>query len=175
MVRSPGGRDSPRSRAPLPSRASAQRFGDLAGCQQTPSGGAWRERRRPCFRAVLSLGRMPWGFHPGEEMPLGLVPVPCPYGHRAQGITGGQTETSKQRERCQPTTCSHRSCVLEPAYTGRCPQGTEQIMAMALHGRGIRETARVLQSSPPTVMNARKKSVVAAPGQPASPRLLGSR
>src|SRR5262249_44978221 len=41
--------------------------------------------------------------------------------------------------------------------------------------QGIRETARVLQSSPPTVMNARKKSVVAAPGQPASPRLLGSR
>ena len=34
-----GGRDSPRPRAPLPRRASAQRFGDLAGCQQTPSGG----------------------------------------------------------------------------------------------------------------------------------------
>src|SRR5262245_31417696 len=35
-----GDRDPPRSRAPLPRRANAQRLGDLAGCQQTPRGGA---------------------------------------------------------------------------------------------------------------------------------------
>src|SRR5262245_34507271 len=37
-----GCRDSPRPRVPLPSRAHAQRLGDLAGYQQTPRGGAER-------------------------------------------------------------------------------------------------------------------------------------
>jgi hypothetical protein len=45
-----GCRDSPRPRAPLPSRANAQRLGDLAGCQQTPRGRSRRGRAcLPCL------------------------------------------------------------------------------------------------------------------------------
>src|SRR5262249_33405244 len=90
-------------------------------------------------------------------MPMVLVPVTCPYCHSHQVIKGGQTETGKQRYRCQQTTCAHRSFVLEPAYNGRVPQVKEQIIAMALNGSGIRDTARVLQISPTTVINEWKK------------------
>ena len=69
----------------------------------------------------------------------------------------GQTETGKQRYRCQRTNCPHRSFVLEPVYNGRLPQVKEQIIDMALNGSGIRDTARVLKISPTTVLNELKK------------------
>ena len=47
--------------------------------------------------------------------------------------------------------------MLEPAYNGRLPQVKEQIVDMALNGSGIRDTARVLQISPTTVINELKK------------------
>ena len=86
-----------------------------------------------------------------------LVPVTCPYCHCDQIIQGAQTETGKQRYRCQQTHCPHRSFVLEPAYNGRLPHVKEQIIDMALNGSGIRDTARVLKISPTTVMNELKK------------------
>jgi transposase-like protein len=85
-----------------------------------------------------------------------LVPVTCPYCHSDQVITGGQTEPGTQRYRCQQSTGAHRSCVLEPAANGRLPQGKDHRIDMALNGSGIRDTARVVQSSPTTGMNARK-------------------
>jgi transposase-like protein len=97
-----------------------------------------------------------------------LVLVTCSYCHSDQVIKGGHTETGKQRYRCPQTTCAHRSFVLEPAYNGRLSQVNEQIIAMALNGGGIRDTARVLKISPTTVMNELKKSVVAEQCQPAS-------
>ena len=86
-----------------------------------------------------------------------LVPVTCPYCQSAQVIKGGQTETGTQRYRCQQTNCPHRSFVLEPAYNGRFPHIKEQIIDMALHGSGIRDTAHVLKISPTTVIHELKK------------------
>jgi transposase-like protein len=103
-----------------------------------------------------------------------LVPVTCPYCQSAQVIKGGQTETGKQRYRCQQTHCSHRSFVLEPAYNGRLPQVKEQIIDMALNGSGIRDRARVLKISPTTVINELKKRVIADQCQPASARFVES-
>jgi transposase-like protein len=103
-----------------------------------------------------------------------LVPVTCPYCHSDQVIKGGQTETGKQRYRCQQTNCPHRSFVLEPAYNGRLPRVKEQIIDMALNGSGIRDTARVLKISPTIVINELKKRVVAEQCQPASARLVTS-
>ena len=98
---------------------------------------------------------------------MGLVPVACPSCHRDHVIKGGQTETGKQRDRCQQIDCSHRSFVLDPVYQGRLPQITEPVLDMALNGRGIRDTARVLKMSPTTVIHERKKksrrSVVSTP------------
>jgi transposase-like protein len=100
-----------------------------------------------------------------------LVPVTCPYCHSDQVIKGGHTETGKQRYRCQQTNGPYRSFVLEPAYNGRLPHVKEQIIDRALHGSGIRDTARVLKISPTTVINELKKSAVAEQGQPASAHL----
>lgn len=86
-----------------------------------------------------------------------LVPVRCPYCQSDQVIKGGQTETGKQRYRCQQPDCSRRSFVLEPAYNGRLPEIKAQIVDMALNGSGIRDTARVLKISPTTVINELKK------------------
>ena len=65
-----------------------------------------------------------------------LVPVTCPYGQRDQVIKGSQTETGKQRYRCQQPTCAHRSFVLEPAYNGRLPQVKEHIISSPREVRG---------------------------------------
>jgi transposase-like protein len=86
-----------------------------------------------------------------------LIPVRCPYCQSENVIKGGKTETGKQRYRCQQTDCSHRSFVRDPAYNGRLPHVKEQIIDMALNGSGIRDTARVLQISPTTVINELKK------------------
>src|SRR5215471_9251788 len=107
-------------------------------------------------------------------MPMVLVPVTCPYCHSDQVIKGGQTETGQQRYRCQQTTCAHRSFVLEPTYNGRLPQVKEHIIAMALNGSGIRDTARVLKISPTTVLNELKKRGIAEQCQQASAHLVTS-
>ena len=86
-----------------------------------------------------------------------LVPVTCPYYQSDQVIKSGHTETGKQRYRGQQTTCPHRSFVLEPAYNGRLPHVKEQSIDMALNGRGLRDTARVLKISPTTVIHEWKK------------------
>nr|WP_166805047.1 IS1-like element transposase [Nitrosococcus wardiae] len=44
-------------------------------------------------------------------------------------------------------------------YKGRLPQVKQQIIEMALNGSGIRETARVLEISPHTVLKELKKRV----------------
>jgi hypothetical protein len=46
---------------------------------------------------------------------------------------------------------------LDLLYKGRAPAIKEQIVDMSLNGSGIRDTARVLQISPTTVINALKK------------------
>ena len=71
------------------------------------------------------------------------IPVRCSYCQSEHVIKGGMTETGKQRYRGQQPTCPHRSCLLDPAYTGRLPQIKQQVIDMNLNGRGIRDTARV--------------------------------
>ena len=69
----------------------------------------------------------------------------------------GKTDTGKQRYRCQNEECSHQSFLLDPAYKGRLPEIKQQGIEMSLNGSGIRDTARVLQISMATVINALKK------------------
>jgi predicted RNA binding protein YcfA (HicA-like mRNA interferase family) len=68
-----GCRDSPRPRAPLPSRANAQRLGDLAGCQQTPRGGA-EERQARKVISVKGTEALGWyqSFHKYDESVWGI-------------------------------------------------------------------------------------------------------
>jgi transposase-like protein len=48
---------------------------------------------------------------------------------------------------------------LDFTYPGRSPVIKEQIIDIALNGSGIRDTARVLQISPTTVINELKKRI----------------
>jgi hypothetical protein len=41
---------------------------------------------------------------------------------------------------------------LTPAYKGRLPEVKQQVLEMSLKGSGVRDTARVLQISPTTVI-----------------------
>jgi insertion element IS1 protein InsB len=86
-----------------------------------------------------------------------LIPVLCPHCHSDQVIKGGKTKAGKQRYKCQNVDCCRYSLQLDLTYKGLSPAVKEQIVDMALNGRGIRDTARVLQISPTTVMNELKK------------------
>jgi len=89
-----------------------------------------------------------------------LMPVKCPHCHSDHVIKGGITKAGKQRYKCQNPDCPHYSFQLDLTYKGRSPEVKEQIIDMALNGRGIRDTARVLKISPTTVINALKNGSV---------------
>jgi transposase-like protein len=86
-----------------------------------------------------------------------LIPVRCPHCHSAAIIQGGKTKAGIQRYKCLNANCPHYAFQRDLIYKGRCPAIQEQIVDMALNGSGIRDTARVLQISPTTVMNTLKK------------------
>jgi transposase-like protein len=88
---------------------------------------------------------------------MAYLPILCPYCKRDQVVKRGKTDTGKQRYRCLNPDCSHRSFVLAPAYKGRIPEIKQTVLEMSLTGSGIRDTARVLQISPTTVINELKK------------------
>lgn len=86
-----------------------------------------------------------------------LIPVLCPYCDSDRIIKGGTTKAGTQRYKCLNAQCPHYSFQLDLLYKGRSPEIKEQIIDMALNGSGIRDTARVLQISPTTVINELKK------------------
>jgi transposase-like protein len=71
-----------------------------------------------------------------ERQAMVLIPVRCPYCQSDQVIKGGNTETGKQRYRCQRPACPHRSFLLNPAYKGRLPEIKQQVIDMSLNGSG---------------------------------------
>ena len=81
------------------------------------------------------------------------IPVLCPHCHSDQGIKGGKTKTGTQRSKCANPDGPHESFQRDLTYQGRLPAIKKDIVDMRLNGRGIRDTARVLQISPTTVMN----------------------
>jgi transposase-like protein len=86
-----------------------------------------------------------------------LIPVHCPHCHSDHVIKGGKTKAGQQRYKCQNADCPRYSFLLNPAYKGRLPEIKQQVIEMSLNGSGIRDTARVLQISPTTVINELKK------------------
>jgi insertion element IS1 protein InsB len=78
----------------------------------------------------------------------------CPHWHGTDIVRHGLTRQGKQRDRCREHRCAGRTFLLESSYPGQSPAVQEQIVAMALHASGIRDTARVLHVSTNTVMTA---------------------
>jgi insertion element IS1 protein InsB len=86
------------------------------------------------------------------------VPIECPYCHSTEVIKAGKQATGAQRYRCHNDRCARRIFLLQYHDRGRVPELRRQVVDLALNGSGIRDTARVLRSSPTTVIAVLKKS-----------------
>jgi len=72
-------------------------------------------------------------------------------------VKRGKTENAKQRYLCQQQDCPVKTFILDYDYNGCLLEVKQQLIEMALNRSGIRDTARVLEISPPTVINELKK------------------
>jgi insertion element IS1 protein InsB len=86
------------------------------------------------------------------------VPVQCPYCQSIEVIKAGKQANGTQRYRCQNDRCARRIFLLHYQDRGRLPEVRRQVVDMAINGSGVRDTARVLQISPTTVIAVLKKS-----------------
>jgi insertion element IS1 protein InsB len=94
------------------------------------------------------------------------VVVQCPHCHSTEVIKAGKQANGAQRYQCQNEQCVRRIFLLQYQDRGRAPEIRRQVIDMAINGRGIRDTARVLRISPTTVIAILKKSRRASTGQP---------
>lgn len=97
-----------------------------------------------------------------KEIVMVLISVCCPDCHSDQVVKCGKTDQSKQRYRCQNEGCSTKTFILNYDYNGYLPEVKKKIIDMALNGSGVRDTARVLEISPTTVINELKKKNLAS-------------
>lgn len=91
------------------------------------------------------------------EVMMAVVLVRCPHGHTTAVSKQGVTDQGKQRYRGQNAQGPSHTCITDYSSTGRLPASTQPLIAMALHGSGRRESARVLKLSQTTVMETCKK------------------
>ena len=92
-----------------------------------------------------------------ERFTMATISVHCPRCGGAEVIKAGKQPNSAQRDRCQNAACNRTIFQLASSDKGRLPETTRQIVDMALHGSGVRDTARVLGIGTGTVMNVLKK------------------
>jgi transposase-like protein len=84
----------------------------------------------------------------------------CPCCQNIDVIKHGITPQGKQRYRGKNPRCSCQTFLVEYSHHGRVPEVKQQILEMTLNGSGIRDIARVLHSSPTTVIEElQKKSI----------------
>jgi insertion element IS1 protein InsB len=99
-------------------------------------------------------------------MSMVYVVVQCPHCHSTEVIKAGKQANGAQRYQCQNEQCVRRIFLLQYQDRGRAPEIRRQVIDMAINGRGIRDTARVLRISPTTVIAILKKSRRASTRQP---------
>jgi insertion element IS1 protein InsB len=90
-------------------------------------------------------------------MSMVYVVVQCPHCHSTEVIKAGKQANGAQRYQCQNEQCVRRIFLLQYQDRGRAPEIRRQVIDMAINGRGIRDTARVLRISPTTVIAIFKK------------------
>ena len=88
-----------------------------------------------------------------------LEPVRCIHCNSSDVVKHGCSKTGEQRYRCCNAECSHVTFMLSYTNLGFLPEIGSKVVDMALNGSGIRDTARVLDISPPTVIKELKKKV----------------
>ena len=98
-----------------------------------------------------------------------LEPVCCPHCGSDDVSKNGTSQEGKKRYVCNNGDCSRRSFLQDYTYNGCRPEIKRSIIDMAINGSGIRDTARVLNISPSTVIEELKKRIGTPPRQPESP------
>ena len=84
----------------------------------------------------------------------------CPNCQGTDIVRHGKTRQGKQRYCCREQRCAGRTFLLAYDYAGQSPEVKQQIVDRAMNASGIRDTARVLHSSPNTVMAELKKTMI---------------
>ena len=84
------------------------------------------------------------------------IHLPCC--QNIDGIKHGITAQGKPRYRCKNLRCTCHTFLVEYSHHGRRPEVKQHILEMTMHGRGIRDMARVLHISPTTVIEAWENS-----------------
>src|SRR5512143_658172 len=86
-----------------------------------------------------------------------LIPVKCPGCDSTDVVSHGKQANGEQRYRCNNALCERKIFLLHYQQKGRRPDVKQKILDMAVNGSGIRDTARVLDISPVTVIKELKK------------------
>src|SRR5205823_11928493 len=82
----------------------------------------------------------------------------CHYGKGTLMVRHGTTSEGTQRSRYRACLLGRgRPWLLEYTYAGQAPKVKQQLVDMAMPASGIRNPARVLPVSPPTVSNEDNK------------------
>jgi len=83
----------------------------------------------------------------------------CPYCDETAIVRYGKSPEGKQRYRCRQCLEGRgRPLLLEYAYAGQSPAIKQHMVDLAMKASGMRDTARVLQVSPTTVIKELKKA-----------------
>ena len=80
------------------------------------------------------------------------IAVRCPHWPREQSIKRGTTARGTQRSLCQTTLGAKGSFLRDSCHRGGLPAVQQTLIAMRLHARGVRATARSLPLGPHTVL-----------------------
>jgi IS1 family transposase/transposase-like protein len=86
------------------------------------------------------------------------IEIICPHCGSENIIRNGKDGQNKQRFLCKNKMCSHQTFLLDYSDIGRQPHIKDLILAMAINGSGIRDTARVLKISKNTVISTLKNA-----------------
>jgi transposase-like protein len=97
-----------------------------------------------------------------ERSCMMFIPVGCPTCQRTDVVQYGQTPHGTQRLHCRNRACQRPTFLVEYPNTGFLQEVKNQIVDMARNGSGIRDTARVLNVSPTTVIATLKTRTRAA-------------
>jgi len=91
---------------------------------------------------------------------VAIIEVHCPDCQGLHAIKAERQANGAQRYRCQHPACQRTIFQLDYSIKGHLPETQRQIVALALNGSGVRDTARVLGVSPVTVIKVLKKKAL---------------
>ncbi len=91
---------------------------------------------------------------------MAVIEVLCPVCKSNRVVSRGRTSNGKQQFECRNVECGKKTFLLEYTYNACKYDVKEKILEMATSARGVRDTARVLNVSPKTVISTLKSGAL---------------